>query len=295
MAGIISLIGAISADLVAKMGAAGLAPLVDGRIVVGQVAANENSFAPRVVFIPQSFRWAAMSPGTNSQPIDPNNPNAPGFGVRSIMMTQYGGGYDGATAVVLSAPDVAGGVQATATPTIVNSSVSRIVVTNPGSGYLRPPSVTINGIGAAASATANLRPTPQAVTVATARSIFTEWHKFEVHCWGVSSSGGVAAPDVLLDYDATQQLFQQIIASAQALAAGVHLESAGKWVDASTGANLVDVVGHYATFTIELATPLLAEPMPPATGASVQHAPAQTQINPTNLLIPFSGGTPEQG
>lgn len=294
MAGITALVTAISNDVVAKIAAAGLPPLTDGQIVIGKSKGPENSAPPRVVFIPTSFRFAAASPGTNSQPINPRNPSAPGGGVRSYTMTQYGGGYGINPTVTISAPDIAGGVQATATATVTtNGAISRIVPSVVGSGYLNPPTVTIGGTGTGASAVANLGPTPQALAVIQQRSILTEWTMFEVHVWGCSSTTGTLTPNGDLDYDATQQLYQQVIASTHSLAAGVHVESQGEWLDAADGATVIDVLGHKVRFMMEIATPLLAEPITPTAGASVQFAPPQTQPNPSLTILPLSGGTPE--
>jgi len=297
MPGIVGLVAAISADVVAKIAAAGLPPLADGGIVLGKSRVADNAPPPRILFIPKSFRFEAPSPGVNVQPISPTNPNAPGFGVRSYTMTQYGGGYvPGSTPVTVSAPDVASGVQATAVATVSsNGSVVRIVPQVVGSGYLKAPTVTIGGAGTNASATANLTPTPQALTVARQRAIWTEWHLFEVHCWATTSTNGTLTPDGDLDYDAAQQLYQQVISSAQAIAAGVYMPSQGAWFDADADATVYDVLGRKARFMLEIATPLLAEPMVPTTGASVQYAPPQTQANPTLYLQPIGGGTPEQG
>ena len=289
MAGIVGLITAISNDVVAKIAAAGLPPLVDGAIVIGRAKEGETSFPPRIVFTPLSFRWAPPSPGTNSQPINPQNPAAPGSGVRSYAMTAYGQGYAPGASVTISAPDLAGGTQAAATAVVTsNGAISKLVPSVVGSGYLYPPTVTISGTGLGAGATANLGPTPQAITVIQQRSILSEWHKFDVLVWGASSSGGVVAPDVNADYDATQQLYQQVIASMHALAAGVHDQADGRWVDAASDAMAIDTVGHAVRFTVELMTPLLSEPMPPTSGGSVQIAPPQTQQNPTTTLLPSS-------
>lgn len=297
MAGIVSLVSMISNDVVAKIAAAGLPPLVDGQIVLGKSKVGENSSPPRIIFIPTSFRFAPPSAAVNVQPLAPTNANAPGSGVRSYTMTQYGGGYvQASTTVLVSAPDVPGGVRATATAVVTsNGAVSRLVPQVLGSGYLNPPTVTISGVGSGASATATLAPTPQALTVARQRALWTEWHMFEVHCWGTASSGTALAPDPDADYDATQQLYQQVIASAHAMAAGVYVPSQGAWFDAEYGATLVDVLGHKARFLLELATPLLSEPMVPTAGASMQYAPPQTTQNPTLSIVPIGGGSPEQG
>jgi hypothetical protein len=71
---------------------------------------------------------------------------APGK-VEALDLDAGGSTYTSAPTVVLSAPDDPTGVQATATCTIVNGSVNSITITNPGSGYFNPPSVTFTGGG----------------------------------------------------------------------------------------------------------------------------------------------------
>jgi hypothetical protein len=289
------LVTSISDDVVAKIAAAGLPPLNDGKITIGNARKNETAYPPRVVFIPVSMRWAPPSPGTNASPIIAGNPNAPGSGIRSFTMSQYGGGYSVAT-VTIGAPDVAGGIQAAATANITsNGCVRALIPSVVGSGYLKPPTVTISGTGVGAAASANLGPTPQALAVSTQRSILTEWHMFLVDVWGVTNVATALIPDVDTDYDATQLLYQQVIASAHLRAAGVHAESGGKWIDALKTSTSIDSVGRGMRFMLEIATPLLVEPMVPTAGASVQIGPPQMQQSPTLTLLPFPGGTPESG
>lgn len=309
MSGISAVIAAISSDVVAKMAAAGLPPLADKdangnpTIAIGRVSVDLNSYIPRIIFIPASFTFAAPSPGHNASPVQLTSPSAPGSGIRVVVMTAYGGGgYDNTTTVTFSTPDVAGGTRATGVPLLNgNGGVKGIQLTEAGSGYLRPPTVTISGPPGASGAAAAcyLRPTPQALTVATRRAIWTEKTKFQVEVWGATSTSGAVTPDqtlgAVLDYDATQQMVHQVIATCQTIAAGVFVPNSGKWVDAETASTHTNVVGHYATFAIEIAGPVLAEPMVPTAGASVQPAPVGVQQNPTLVLQPFPGGTPEQG
>lgn len=81
-----------------------------------------------------------------------------GFGIDTISITNGGSSYTSAT-VVIPAPDVDGGVQATATATVVAGVVTNIVVTDSGSGYLYTPQITLVDpllAGAGATASANL-------------------------------------------------------------------------------------------------------------------------------------------
>ena len=82
--------------------------------------------------------------------------------VKTIEIQDGGTTYDVAPDVVISAPDEAGGVQATATATIDgNGAVDSITITNPGSGYYNPPAISFElngatGTGAIAQASLNV-------------------------------------------------------------------------------------------------------------------------------------------
>lgn len=68
--------------------------------------------------------------------------NVSGNSVNSIIIANNGLGYDSVT-VTISDPDV-GNNAATATATIENYRISAITITNPGSGYLTAPNVSIS-------------------------------------------------------------------------------------------------------------------------------------------------------
>jgi hypothetical protein len=67
--------------------------------------------------------------------------------VGQIGVVKGGSGYTSAPAVIISAPNTANGVQATATATITSNAVSSIVITEAGTGYTSSPTVTFNGGG----------------------------------------------------------------------------------------------------------------------------------------------------
>ena len=73
--------------------------------------------------------------------------------VGSIAITNPGSGYTSTPAVVISAPNETGGIQATAQATVTANAVSAITLTEAGSGYTSPPTVTITG-GGGSNATA---------------------------------------------------------------------------------------------------------------------------------------------
>ena len=83
-------------------------------------------------------------------------PNSTGS-LDSITATTAGSGYTTAT-VTISAPDGMGQnfVTATATANIVGTAITSYTITNPGSGYVNTPTVTITGDGTSAVGTAVL-------------------------------------------------------------------------------------------------------------------------------------------
>ena len=62
----------------------------------------------------------------------------------TVVVTAPGSSYVGTETVTISAPDDAGGVQATATITQLGGALTGIVLTEAGSGYTKAPTVTIN-------------------------------------------------------------------------------------------------------------------------------------------------------
>ena len=80
-------------------------------------------------------------------------------GLETLTITDPGSDYSTAPTVTISAPDIAGGVQAVAEVTIDNGAVDTISITTPGSGYTSAPTVTIagpGGVGTTATATATV-------------------------------------------------------------------------------------------------------------------------------------------
>ena len=67
--------------------------------------------------------------------------------VGSIGIVNKGSGYTSAPAVIISAPNVTNGVQATAVATITANAVSAIIVTEAGTGYNTAPTITFSGGG----------------------------------------------------------------------------------------------------------------------------------------------------
>jgi len=67
--------------------------------------------------------------------------------VGQIGIVQGGSAYTSAPAVIISAPNSANGVQATAVATITANAVSSITITEAGTGYTSSPTITFNGGG----------------------------------------------------------------------------------------------------------------------------------------------------
>lgn len=65
----------------------------------------------------------------------------------AIGMIATGSGYTSVPAVSVSAPDQAGGIQATAQAVLTGNVVSEVIWTQPGTGYTKPPVLTIIGGG----------------------------------------------------------------------------------------------------------------------------------------------------
>jgi predicted ATP-dependent Lon-type protease len=85
-----------------------------------------------------------------------------GLSVGTIQVSSGGTGYTLAD-VIVSSPEIDGGVQATATAAVVAGIVTSVTITNSGSGYLQIPTVQIvnsdgnpNIPGSGAQATAEL-------------------------------------------------------------------------------------------------------------------------------------------
>ena len=67
--------------------------------------------------------------------------------VGSIGIVSKGSGYTSAPAVIISAPNQTGGIQATAAATISANAISSIFLLEAGSGYTSSPTITFNGGG----------------------------------------------------------------------------------------------------------------------------------------------------
>lgn len=283
------LVQTISSDVVARIADAGLPALVDGAILLGPEHVAENASPNRIVFVPRSSRFtprdSSMRAGTAAQQVPQ------GAGVLAITPTQRGTGYTAAT-VTVSAPDLAGGVQATATASIGDGALSRVTMTAMGSGYTATPTVTISGDGSGATASATLAPTSEQLAAMHQRPLWTESCLFDVHIWGCTYDNETppfAAPNPDTDWDATATLYLILLQSLRVLATGVHRVTSLQWLSSQPDATKLQTLGRYATLQLEIDTSvpdvLLATP-PVGTVSSATVAlelPDGTTSTPINV------------
>jgi hypothetical protein len=67
--------------------------------------------------------------------------------VQGLNITNGGGGYTSIPILIISSPDLPGGVQATAEATLYNGEIIDTTMTNRGSGYTNTPTVIVSGGG----------------------------------------------------------------------------------------------------------------------------------------------------
>lgn len=92
----------------------------------------------------------------------------------TVTVTAAGTGYTSVPGVQFSAPNIAGGIQATGHAVLSTTTVGSIVVDNPGTGYTSAPTITIaGGGGTGATATCTISGTLYDVVVATPGSGLT--------------------------------------------------------------------------------------------------------------------------
>lgn len=250
------LVQAISADVVSRLAAAGLPPLVDGSILIGPEHLAENASPNRIVFVPKSSRFLARDASARVGVAAPSAPQ--GAGVLSVLLSNCGRNYTTAT-VSVSAPNLTGGVQATATAVLGTAGVvHRVQMTAMGSGYTSAPTVTIAGDGVGALATAVLAPTAEQLAAAAQRPLWTEWQLYDVHLWGCvyGSSPVFQASNPDTDWDATATLGLVLMQSLNELAHGVHRLGALTWVSSQPQATKLQILGRYATLALEIAVPV---------------------------------------
>lgn len=122
------------------------------------LSTNNPNVSPVINFKTKPLLHAYYSKINNQSGETVSATNSSGT-VSSIAVTNAGSGYTVDPVVTISAPNLSGGVQATATASRTGSAINTITVTNAGSGYTSTPVVTITrgsgdttGTGGAAQA-----------------------------------------------------------------------------------------------------------------------------------------------
>jgi hypothetical protein len=250
------LVQTISTDVVTRIAAANLPPLVDGSILLGPEHIAENASPNRIVFVPKSSQFlprdASMRHGIAAVTVPQ------GAGVLSVFVLNHGKSYTTAT-VAISAPNLAGGVQATATAVLLSGVVHRIQMTAMGSGYTSAPTVTITGDGTSATAEAVLAPTAEQLAAMQQRPLWTERQLYEVHLWGCTYNTAtpktqITNPDT--DWDATATLALIILQSLADLVHGIHRPGPMRWQSSADDATKLQILGRYAIWNLEIDVPV---------------------------------------
>ena len=128
-------------------------------VVVRTTMRSNNDASSPIYNLRAKPRIKVFSRLINNQTGETRSASAGSGQVSSIVVTAPGSGYSAIPTVIISPPNLPGGVQATATATTSSGSITAINVTNPGSGYTHTPLVVITrgsgdttGIGGAAQA-----------------------------------------------------------------------------------------------------------------------------------------------
>ncbi len=112
----------------------------------------------------------------------------------------------------------------------------------------------------------------------TQRALFTDKLQFEVHCWGQASPA-----DPNNDRDATQRLYQTVIAQAWLAAVGCSRPTSGKWTDSKPQGTKLMTSGWEFVFTLEFDTPLCDVQLP--------LAPSDTVAATSSVLVTSDGSS----
>lgn len=130
------------------------------------------------------------------------------------------------------------------------------------------------------------------------RVIGSEMVMFEVRCWGrgpVDATGGTS-PDA--DYDGTQALYQQVVASVNELALGCYEAGSGEWTDDTKNVRR----GREFVFQLSINTPVyarlplanLGSPVPAANPPS-NYVPAGTTNHNGGEVVTLTDTTGNTG
>jgi hypothetical protein len=231
----------------------GLHPLTDGAILIGAQHLSESSTPPRVVFVPMGSAFGPRSVASRGS-VSASSASPQGAGVLYVAVANGGTGA-AAPAVTFSAPELLGGVTATGAVVSTGGGVQAVRLTNAGSGYLNPPTVTLSGV-TGATAYAFLGHTQEHRAELQQRAIWTDKKLFTVWCWNTTYVGSAPAPSADGDWDAAELLYQLVIQSIHAVMPGAYGLGRGKWIDSTTSAAKLIAIGRLYTFELEIGTPV---------------------------------------
>ncbi len=183
---------------------------------------------------------------TTYETVEPTITNGSGS-ILTVGITAPGTGYT-SNAVTVSAPDLSTGVQAVVTATLNSGAVSTVTVSNAGSGYLKPMSVTMTEIvGSPAVLTPVLTPFNSELlyTGGTAKSrYFTKPISIST-----VSSGVVVYVNA---YSPQQASFDLYFRSSLKSNATVHVTEPWVMMNCATTRNLSTRVDEYLDYTFTL-------------------------------------------
>lgn len=138
------------------------------------------------------------------------------------------------------------------------SAASRIVAIPMGSTF---------GPRSVSGAASGTHPNAEQRAEIAQRAIASEILSFEIHCWGQANP-----PTEDGDWNVTRAIAHVVLQAAQALAAGVWSAGSGKWTDSTANATQLGRAGREFVFTLQIATPVLADLLPYAPAGVVPSA-----------------------
>lgn len=199
--------------------------------------------------------------------------------VNKITVSAGGTGYTAAPTVAISAPNVAGGTQATAIAIVSGGAVTAVTITNGGSGYTAAPTVTFTGAGTGATATA---------TIAIPTGTLTETRVYV--CTYVSAWGEEGKPSPVSSIDVYPG--QGVALSALAAAPTGAYNIATKRIYRSNGSGylfVAEIPVAQTTYTDTILTENLGEALPSA-NYDMPPATLKGLVNmPNGMMAGFDG------
>ena len=126
----------------------GAAQLYDvNNLTLSNIAANGTLSTSNVTSTQFNKNYIIVGDPTKGLSVWDNNVFVQMGSGGAVGMLNVGTGYTAPPAVIVSAPNQAGGIQAAAEAVLVGNVVSEVIWTQPGTGYTAPPTITITGGG----------------------------------------------------------------------------------------------------------------------------------------------------